>query len=1152
MNAAVMVKPEQVIDIMNVSSIAELQQNEDLSLRDIIDMFWVGVAELRTLIESELVILHLPVSQGKDSTIVELMGLEAYRQAREAGTIEAERPLILSTVDTGGEAIPMKMYVRYCRTRLLAYAKQHGINLHYDIVKPPMNDEYFVKFTGGQKLPPLATRNGDCSIILKVDPSERHVKTLLKRFASCKSTGIDYQSAKVISCVGSREDESSRRANNMSKQGIAKKSQEDLMAELSSVTVGKFNFYKFAPIKHWKTEQVFDALRLAGERPIRKVAGVAGLPAFLPDFGLLLEIYGNGSNETCEISIGSTASSGCNGKARYGCVYCTMIASRDNSSIALSALPRWNVLGTENALRVRDFLFRLASDMDARALHARAYDPAGFNRVALQPNTLKPRHLEKMVRYASQLSLDSIRIAAEFKELVDQGRELEHPGYADIANDPYISPKTKRSFLEMYKECAQDPSCLNELFSEEHALLLSFRWSIDGIGAAPYRPLAIWHQISSGKGWIPYPELNSEYEAKHGKLSMMNGELPEAVMMPIYKVENPEQHAMSPIKLLDLWQRPLDASDVFEEDFNCSKVRVADHYAKVEADYQFKLEVSAIDADSYTASHDVVVHTDNGLSAFRINYVGAEVLALKLDGKTVPTHTEQLLIEDGLLAEIQQYNAEALRLFCEQMADAGLTSTADQAQAVVAASVAEQFGAVRTIKRDVRHLRPTTLFAGYNDFARSAKPAIHFTRRVTKMNKGKAERGNTRMTFYPVQVDSRLHLAHQQQTKMLVPDFNSHSEAFIGTHDADLLANSAEALENILLSQKGIAQWKIMGGLKKALEIHDDHMQALIQKRHLRGYKPSHVRAYAGTHVAETLLSHGVISIDKTYWAQLKAILKRTHIFNEMGFFAFQSMSVKEVLAHPRAITMQQHRKDKVEVLKVIRRHRNAQRRAIALGTNLVSVTNQNLLTLADTTRAAVHAMFFEHSAALLKMLFDTSEVGVSTKARVSRIWLSMTFAGISNVDHFLGKVLPGAQVTALKSQPAMYLSACQDVLRQVKSIRAHIETVLADWRPLLAKVEDLINDTSLTRDEALAAFKQAIYAAPWGVCQYNIVEYWKPNQVTMKAHLTNALNTIGAYVAQLDEMHVILSQIERKALRGVTHKMTLADKLALLQQRKG
>jgi len=180
-------------------------------------------------------------------------------------------------------------------------------------------------------------------------------------------------------------------------------------------------------------------------------------------------------------------------------------------------MPRWDALGAGNALKVRDYLFRLSTNIDARALHARAYDPITFNRAALQPNTLKPKYLEKMVRYAAQLSLDAIRIAKEFKQLVEQGKEMDHPGYRDIAEDTNMPPKVKQAFLEMYKECAQDPDNLNTLFSEKHALLLSFRWSLDGIGAAPYRPLAIWNQLSQGEGWIPYPMLNSEYEKFTGQ-----------------------------------------------------------------------------------------------------------------------------------------------------------------------------------------------------------------------------------------------------------------------------------------------------------------------------------------------------------------------------------------------------------------------------------------------------------------------------------------------------------------------------------------------------------------------------------------------------------------------------------------------------------
>ena len=141
--------------------------------------------------------------------------------------------------------------------------------------------------------------------------------------------------------------------------------------------------------------------------------------------------------------------------------------------------------------------------MDEGAFHARAFDPGCYNRVALQPNVLKARFLEKMVRYASQLTVDFEIKAHEFKILVRDGREMEHPGYRDIADDLNIPPKAKKAFLEMYKECAQEPIFTS--FSEEHALLLSFRWSIDGIGAAPYRPLAIWEQTKRGEGRIPYP-----------------------------------------------------------------------------------------------------------------------------------------------------------------------------------------------------------------------------------------------------------------------------------------------------------------------------------------------------------------------------------------------------------------------------------------------------------------------------------------------------------------------------------------------------------------------------------------------------------------------------------------------------------------------
>jgi 3'-phosphoadenosine 5'-phosphosulfate sulfotransferase (PAPS reductase)/FAD synthetase len=1135
--------PNTMIDVLTINHFPNLETEQ---LTDVVELFHHGVLELRSILETTNSILHCPVSQGKDSTIVELMALEAYKQSIHAGRIEPNRPLILATVDTGGEAIPMKMYVAYAKKRILSYAKSLGINLIYDIVRPPLGDEYFVRFTGG-KLVPNATRHGDCSIILKVDPSESYLKTKIKEYAS--AWGRNFH---VVTCVGSRNAESQRRARNMTKQGIALTSGEQLLNTMQVEQVGKMKIFKFAPIKDWTTEQVFDALRIAGSRPLMKFTHPDGLtiPGFLSDFGLLMAIYGNGTNETCEISVGSKASSGCNGKARFGCVYCTMVAVTDHSSTALASMERWRVLGAENALRVRDYLFRLSSDIDARALHARAFDPVAFNRVALQPNTLKPRFLEKMVRYACQLTVDSIRIANEFKALVERGCEMEHPGYRDIANDMTIPPKTKKAFLEMYKESAQDANNLNMLFSFEHSLLLSFRWSIDGIAAAPYRPLSIWLQVEKGEGRIPYPPLNRELIERGGVVSLQsNKPLPEAVMMPILKTEDPVQHALAPIPLLSLWTRPTDFADIYEEDHNCTIVRSANHTVDISIHYEQHYAITPIQANDFEPFHCVVVGQGEQRAFYRIKPTTFTVERALVDGRTISPRALSIVTEAGVYRDIENSFYEKLENLCQYINRLDTSSIVD-----VRHQLSKAFPTQCILKRELKHFKKVDLFTGYQAVGRKINLNPKFTRRVIKKVHGAFVKGNTRLSFYPLVLDSAAHIARKEEITMLTPDFTTHTHQFVGTHDANnFMTGDNDGIENLFVDPKALEEWRLVEGVEKALLMHDQFIHRHIHMRHHKhAYKTSTIRHYGGTHVAEQLLANGVISCEKRYWSQLQSILKRTHIFNELGLFTFQSMSIDDVARHPKAISMAQHRHDKAKVLQVIRSHRNAQRQAMKSITTLnTSYSHAALDTLESITLQAVSGMTTALNSSLFKLRFDTHDVDPSQQAKVFDVWLALHYDDLTHLDKVMTKLMTASQFKTLKEHPVDYVQMAHTTLAMLSRVKTTVESTMKEWEPLLHHIHHIIQSGAAGGEVSLTQIKTIIQTfSPIHDDGTRLLEYWMPNISYAMRYLNSILKLVQGYQDTLKKLCDDIGALQRAQLNPITAKMSLSDKLAIFKKR--
>lgn len=1030
----------------------------------VIDKFTIMVEEKVALLTSEhQPILLDPLSFGKDSTVVALASLEAYRRCIEEGSIEPERPLIMSTGNPMAEALPMEMYPQYAAPRLIAYAKAKGINLYHDFVKPTFYEEYANRYLTAQKMLGNVTRASDCTVILKVVPTERYVKNLLKRFEGDVEMA-HYSNRTVICCTGQRNEESPRRSNHMAKQGTSNKNINDLLAEADQdSTKTNFPLFNYCPLRDWDTDEVFMALELAGEKPsTRNLLGIHNaIPGFLPDFALLLAIYGNATNEACEIAVGAKHSGGCNGRARYGCTICPMPGRIDKTQVALSQLPRWQALLQDEMLRVRDYMFRLSTRNDVRMLHAKAFDPTGFSRIALQPNALKPKYLEKLVRYFAQLSIESSRRADEFAQLVREGRVDEHEGVQDIQNDVTLNAKARRAFLEMYIEGAQKP--LINLFSERHALYLSFRWSIDGVNSLPYRPFVIWNDLVNGKGWVPYPKLNSEYEAIHGRIELQDKKnpLPNPVMVPVFDEDiiTAERYVDDYQHLQSYWSRPIDAADLLN-DANCTTTLQHDHALACELLVDMNLSVAATNSDDAMPLKTFVGESERLQVVGFVSKGKASLNGMKVNNKVA----DEALRSEFESKHLQEFANNHYNQWLDELTEylfANSFESQDEALEFIRAHAESAFSkAGKKFSVDVPFLKAVSTNS-YQAKARASKPALHFTKRVTSFKKGVFTRGNTRMKFYPLEVMPRLHYAHVESHQHVELDFNWHTEKATAPtlYPLDHTRELGDAL-NIVINDDTMSTWHLLGGAETAVEMHNSffaqNVQQIRNPYSKLGLKT--LRLYPAGAVAEMMVSSGLIKVSSEYLSTYKSLIKRTQLFEEIGVFDYQEYSSAELEALPFTISMAQHRQDKVAVLLAVRERRNATRRAIhqALHNPAVHWAKKVDAFIHNAQQSLWTAVQYEGHR-VHKAAFNTNEISFGKKARAGKTWLLMHSNALQSSDDLLKVALSKSEYAQLMANPALLRSTYEQLNNSLEKLLVTVSELRQNWKPVHALVETLL-----------------------------------------------------------------------------------------------
>jgi 3'-phosphoadenosine 5'-phosphosulfate sulfotransferase (PAPS reductase)/FAD synthetase len=848
--------------------------------------------------------LQIGFSGGKDSTCILNGAIEAMARGIKAGVIEKERPLVVITVDTLLEPAPIQCYLPFAHKQVSIKAAESDINLFIKTISPPIQDQLMTLFAGAQKLLATASsgRSADCSKIWKIDLGVKELR-LIK-----SSLPVRYQRSSWISVSGSRSSESPRRKNNMLNQNVlsvqAQKLIENIKVAEQSV---KGNVFRFAPIGHWSSADVISYLTHAGNAPmVRPVPGCV-ISSYGQNFGLLLAIYGESSgSDVCDVAIiddaNKSETSGCgNGRvARFGCVTCTLVAE-DKTAKESFEYPRWSRFG-DSTLRLRDYLSRVSDDITLRSFHARAYDNSANNNVFLQPNSLRSRVLEKMVWYASQISLDYQKIHIEFKNLHERNELGLDVGIQDIMNDITLTESVKNQYIDCYtSRMLEGP--LYTLFSKEHAVLLSFLWALHGVASQPYQPVSIYDSVFNKGKSIPFPPTNAELNAKRQlqglptiSEELKRQRLPDAVVARLF---TPVSSTYSELK--SKLGGSLKASDLRE-------------FMPFQIDDYWQIKNIQFDALGGVVNYPVTrsLFTRKFNLSYNITGTGQEEVKAKclatkkqiklVQGSTLYNELLDLGRQDYALELEHASNEEGVSIEemeafrKEQNSSFGIQSTHEFSNQAIYTSSVTYFdkSAKKTKKQPLK--------------CWSAR------KRVFDKAAGKYVAGRSSLKTYTASIKTSLSNQLEQTVSYWVPDDSVEKVCLIGTHQSE---RDFEIKNGINFDSDVFEYWKDYGW-DQLLKLHEQSLRKCIRNK-------LPLRKFMGTAPVYHLTNNTGLSISEKLVHFLHKTLKRTELFDKAGLYDLANLSEKRLLSIPTLISMSEHRSQKAQHLLAVRHVRHLQ-----------------------------------------------------------------------------------------------------------------------------------------------------------------------------------------------------------------------------------
>ena len=307
-------------------------------------------------------------SGGKDSSVTLHIVLCVARKRAQLGL--PVHPIVVLTADTLVESPEITAYARAELRAVQRFAKRHGLPLHVEVTTPRLTESWAVVVLSGRSLPSYYGGNSDCTVNMKSQPLSRAQARHDAKFPG------------LVTILGTRYDESTRRAANMRKRAET----------AEQVWIGKDERPYLSPIAYWTTDHIWTL--------IGTVMAIESEQTY-SDFSELHRIYADASGGGCVVvaeMAGMMKSSPCG--ARHGCWACVRMDADKSLEAMLAADSRYEYMRPLNQLR--NFLLAVRYDWSLRTWMPWDPDPDGSLEVA--PYRFRPSFLAKLLRIC--LSID--------------------------------------------------------------------------------------------------------------------------------------------------------------------------------------------------------------------------------------------------------------------------------------------------------------------------------------------------------------------------------------------------------------------------------------------------------------------------------------------------------------------------------------------------------------------------------------------------------------------------------------------------------------------------------------------------------------------------------------------------------------------------